>query len=129
MIKINDETHLEIYTTKGNLAEDDAFWDMFCDAIYIDIQSGFDEFIGLLDYYNYITDGITENGIYKFNEDYSAWERVENFVEYRPMVHAYWNWLNSCIFKCSNCRKIGHSISDRFCSNCGASMQNYRPEL
>ena len=129
MIKIYDETHLEIYTTKGNLAEDDAFWDMFCDAIYVDIQSGFDEFIGLLDYYNYITDGITENGMYKFNEDYSAWERVENFVEYRPMVHAYWDWLNSCSFKCSNCRKIGHSISDRFCSNCGASMQNYRPEL
>ena len=35
MIKLYDADHIEIYTTKGNLTEDDAFWDMFCDAIYI----------------------------------------------------------------------------------------------
>ena len=122
MIKLYDVAHIEIYTTKGNLAEDDTFWYMFFDAIYVDIQSGLDEFVRLLDYYDYITDGITENGMYKFNTDYSAWERVYNFVQYRPMVHAYWDWRNSYMFKCSNCKKIGHSISDRFCPNCGAQM-------
>lgn len=80
MIKLYDAAHIEIYTTKGNLAEDDTFWYMFFDAIYVDIQSGLDEFVRLLDYYDYITDGITENGMYKFNTDYSAWERVYNFV-------------------------------------------------
>lgn len=129
MIKFYDRNHIEIYAIKEKLDDEDTFWNMFYDTMYVDIQSGFDDFVSFLDYYNYITDDITENGMYKFDEDNSTWKRIENFVEYRPMVHAYWDFRTSYSFKCSNCGEISYSISHRFCPNCGALMVGYKPEL
>ena len=51
-----------------------------------------------------------------------AWNKRVSELEHRPMVHAYWVWSKSGMFQCSNCKKVGHLVSDRFCPNCGANM-------
>ena len=86
-IKFYDSNRIEIYAIKGKIYDEDTFLDMFYDATYVDIQSGFDDFVSFLNYDNY--DGITENGMYKFDEDRDTWERIEDFVEYKPMAHTY----------------------------------------